>query len=115
MVDSINTFPLPDLTYLREMAVGDEAFFKEIINIFIEDAPIMLNAIKESAESGDHDQLRLITHKLIPQLTFVGILSAIPDVKEINKESKEMNDLTERIDRLTKLVNYSIENLKKMI
>lgn len=110
-----NNFSVPDLTYLREMSGGDESFIKEIIGLFIEDCPSMLKAIQESAAAGDHEKLRILTHKLVPQLTFVGILSVISDVKEINKESREMNssDLAEKIARLTEIVNLSIEYYKE--
>jgi len=110
-----NDFPLPDLSYLKKMANGDDIFLKEMIALFIEDYPVMLKAIKDSAEAGDHDQLMLLTHRLIPQLTFVGILSAIPDVTKINKDSREMDDLNERIAHLEEILSFSVEYLRKMI
>ena len=112
---SLNTIPLPDLSYLREMTGGDEVFIKEIITIFLDEVPNMLTTMRESAYSGDHDKLKFVTHKLITQLTYVGILSAISDVKIINKESREMTDLNERVDKVVNIVQYSIDNLKKMI
>lgn len=107
--------PIPDLTKLRDMTAGDEESFKEVISIFLEDVPQMLVAMKESADSGDHDRLKFVTHKLITQLSYVGIFSAIPDVKLINSGSTKMNDLPERIDRITDIVNYSIDYLKKIV
>ena len=93
--------PMPDLSYLKEMADGDETFVKEIM--------------KESAESGDHEQLKFATHKLITQLTSVGILTAVPDVKRVNTGSKEMPDLIETVNRILKIADVSIEYLKTMI
>jgi hypothetical protein len=115
MSNSLNTVPLPDLSYLREMTGGDEAFIKEIITIFLDEVPGMLVSMKENANSGNHDKLKFVTHKLITQLTYVGILSAISDVKIINKESKDLKDLNERVDKVINIVNNSIDNLKKMI
>ena len=110
-----NKIPLPDLTYLKEMADGDETFIREIIKIFLEEGPVMLRSMKETADSGDHDRLKLVTHKLITQLTSVGILTAVPDVKRINKGSRDMIDLNETVDRILKISNVSIEHLKTMI
>lgn len=110
-----NKIPLPDLSYLKEMADGDDAFIKEVITIFLDEGPKMLDSMKKSADSGDHEKLRFVTHKLITQLTYVGIITVIPDVKKINKESKEMPDLTERIDRIIKIANFSIEYLKTLV
>jgi len=110
-----NKIPLPDLTYLKDMADGDEAFIKEIIKIFLEEGPVTLQSMKDCADSGDHDRLKLVTHKLITQLTSVGILTAVPDVKRINKGSRDMVDLKETVDRILKIANVSIEHLKTMI
>ena len=107
--------PMPDLSYLKEMADGDETFVKEIIKIFLEEGPIMLRSMKESAESGDHEHLKFATHKLITQLTSVGILTAVPDVKRVNTGSKEMPDLIETVNRILKIADVSIEYLKTMI
>lgn len=110
-----NNIPLPDLTYLNKMADGDQSFVKEIVNIFLEACPPMLSSLKESAEKGDHENLRQISHKLITQLSSVGILSAINDVKRINKGSKDMPDLVETVDRIIKISNHGIHHLKTMV
>lgn len=106
---------LPDLTYLNEMAGGDELFVKEIINYFLNNSPALLKLMKESALSGDFEKLYFTVHKLLPQLTFVGIMAAIPDVQRIKNESKQMNDLLEVVDRVIKTINKGTEDLRKMI
>ena len=37
--DGIN-YPLPDLTYLNDIADNDEVFVKEIISLFLENCPV---------------------------------------------------------------------------
>ena len=94
---------------------GDETFVKEIIVYFLETCPGLLTIMKESYLSGDREKLRFTAHKLLPQLTFVGILSAIPDVERIERGAKLADDLTSLIDRAIITINYGIEDLKKMI
>src|SRR5512133_2067112 len=113
-VNSIKV-PLPDLAYLRMMADGDIDFIKSFVETFFEDGPKMLKMLKESAESGDHERLKTISHKLITQLSSVGILSVITDVKRINQGSRDMTDLKATVDRIIEITNISIEHLKKMI
>ena len=110
-----HNYPLPDLTYLKEMAGGDEVFVKEIITNFLENGPRLLSIMRESALSGDFEKLHFTVHKLLPQLTFVGIVAAIPDVEKIEDESKFLDDLSVVIERAIKIINYGIEDLKKMI
>lgn len=108
-------YPIPDLSYLRDMTDGDEESLKEVIAIFLDEAPRLMKLMKDSADSGDHDSLKFSTHKLITQLTYVGITSVIPDVKLINTGSFKMSDLKERVDRIIKVVEQSMIYLRTLI
>jgi len=108
-------YPPPDLTYLYELAQGDEAFIKEMLTYFVDKSPDLLNSIKECALTGDHVRLKFLAHALLPQLSIVGILTAIPDMEKIESESKLMNDLNVVIDRVTTTIKFGIEDLKKRI
>jgi len=106
---------VPDLTYLREMAEGDEVFFKEMINHFLENAPKSLLLLRDSALLKDYEKVRFVAHKLLPQLSFVGILSAVDDVKKIENENKLIDDLSVVIERVIIKINNGIEHLKKLV
>ena len=111
--DSI--YPLPDLTYLNEMAGGDEAFMKEIISLFLETAPALILLMKQSALEGDMEKLHFSAHKLLPQLTFVGILTAIPDIQLIESGSSSLEEILVCVEKAIAIINFSIEDLKRMI
>jgi HPt (histidine-containing phosphotransfer) domain-containing protein len=104
-----------ELMYLKEMADNDESFVKEIITHFLRNGPELLSSMRQSALAGDNLKLRFAAHKLLPQLSFVGILAAIPFVSKIEEESKTGNDLSDLTERAIKIINYGIEDLKKMI
>jgi len=108
-------YPPPDLTYLNELAQGDESFVKEMLTYFVEKSPDLLILMKEYALAGDHVRLKFLVHALLPQLSIVGILTAIPDMEKIESESKLMEDLNVVIDRAIRAIKYGIEDLKKKI
>jgi HPt (histidine-containing phosphotransfer) domain-containing protein len=110
-----NKIPLPDLSYLEDMTGGDKDSLKEIVAIFLDEGPRLMNLMKESAEAGDTAQLKFSTHKLITQLTYVGINSVVPDVKLINNGSIKQEDLAERIAYISRVVDFSIEYLRKFV
>jgi len=114
-LNGVVNYPLPDLTYLRDMAENDESFVNEIITHFLENGPESLSSMRQSALAGDNEKLRFTAHKLLPQLTFVGILAAIPLVSKIESESKNGQDLSDITERAIRIINYGIEDLKKMI
>ena len=97
------------------MADGDETFVKEMISHFLENAPGSLRSLQESALSGDHVKLRFVAHTLLPQLTFVGIVAAIPDIAKIETECNFGGNLSVSIERAIRIINYGMEDLKKMI
>lgn len=108
-------FTLPDLTYLKDMAAGDESFVVEIITYFVDSCPDTLQSMRECALSGDHEKIRFLVHTLLPQLTFVGILAAIPYLEKIESEIKLNDDFFVELERAIKIINHGIEDLKKMI
>jgi len=108
-------YPHPDLTYLNALAEGDEAFIKEMLTLFLDSAPALTDSMRESARQGDFEKLHFSAHQLLPQLTFVGILAAIPDVSKIENEGKHMTDLSVYMERAIKIINYGMEDLKKLL
>jgi hypothetical protein len=112
--DSQN-YSRPDLTYLTELANGDEIFIKEIITYFVENSSEILHSIAESALSGDYKKLRFEVHTLLPQLTFVGILEAIPYFEKIERLDKLNDSFFVELETAIKIINCGIRDLRKMI
>lgn len=110
-----NHIPIPDLQYIKQMIGDDTEVLKEVIIIFIEEMPTMLKNLREATESRDHNKIKEITHTLVTELSTLGVLSIIDDVKAINKTSREMKNLDETVDRIIKTVTFSMEYLKTLI
>ena len=110
-----NITPVPDISYLKEMVGDDKETIKEIILLFLEQAPQRMKSLKESARSGDHTKLKTESHSLITELTTVGILSVVNDLKRINTASKDMDDLNETVDKIIKAINDGMQGLKTLI
>lgn len=110
-----NNIPVPDISYLKEMVGDDKETIKEIILLFLEQAPVRMRDLKESADSVDHAKLKTLSHSLITELTAVGILSVVNDLKRINTASKDMEDLNETVDRIIIAVNQGMDGLKTLI
>lgn len=110
-----NNTPLPDISYLKEMVGDDKEIIKEIILLFIERAPLRTKELRESARAGDHNKLKTVSHSLITELTTVGILSVVNDLKRINTASKDMENLKETVDRIITAINEGVQGLRKLI
>ncbi len=107
--------PTPDLSFLKEMLGDDKETLKEILLIFLEEGPILLSQLERAGQEKDHDSLNKITHKMITELTTVGVTSVVYDLKRINKGSRDIIDLDKVIERIVKVVNDSFEYYKTIV
>lgn len=115
MSQSLNKrYPDPDFSLLNEMAEGDHDFFLEILSLFLENAPVLVKSIKESSVSGDFNTLRFSSHKILSDLHIVGLNYTINAVEQIEKEAAMGRVDTELVDRAVQMINYGIEDLKKI-
>ena len=108
-------YPLPDLSLLQGLAEGDDDFIKEIITLFLKHGPIILASIEEAAAAADYNTLRLNAHKLLSDLSILGITSAIKDVEIIEKQAAQKIISTQKIKSVTEAISLGIEDLKQMI
>jgi PAS domain S-box-containing protein len=69
------------LSSLLEM--GDAAFYVEIIDLFLQDAPEQLAAIRQGFEAGDADAVRLAAHALKSAAGNLGAQSVMQSANEL--------------------------------
>lgn len=105
----------PDLRYLNEISGGNEEFMKQIIEIFLEDTPQMLENIKNGLSNGDLDKVKFFSHKLVSQLPMVGINDAVEDARTIDKECHTLTDLPQRVNRMVDIIEHGMVQLKKLL
>lgn len=82
-----------DLTYLKEIAEGNNDFIKKMIQAYLSQTPGMLADMSKSIEGKKWQDLRGVAHKMKPSLDFVGIHSIKQTVKDIEKYSNEESHL----------------------
>jgi HPt (histidine-containing phosphotransfer) domain-containing protein len=81
----------PDLTYLNELAGGDEAFRKEMLEIFLAEVPPALEKIPSLLEAEAWQELFATVHNLRSKLRILGL--------------KDLNDLANQIEQDCKTGN----------
>jgi len=61
-----------NLSYLYELSGGDHDFVAEIIEMFLQDAPDLINQSNEHIQKEDYHQLRVTVHKLKSSVKVLG-------------------------------------------
>ena len=62
-----------DLTYLHKITKSDSKIMMEMINLYLNQTPTLINEIKESMLNSDWNQMKASAHKIIPSFTIMGI------------------------------------------
>lgn len=107
-----------DLTYLRGIANGSDAFIIQMLGIFIEQTPQTLVHMEKALKNKDWKSLRLIVHKMKPSIMFTGLGEIINDVPLLEKyaaEESHLDDIPALIDKIKKACNEAMVELKEEV
>lgn len=64
-----------DLSYLRQHTKSNPALMSEMIGIYLEQTPLLINAMKEGLTNMDWHLLHAAAHKLKPSFRIIGMPS----------------------------------------
>jgi len=79
---------LYDLSYLRAISRGNEVFVEKMVNMFIEQTPVLMVEMSEKYQQGDFIAMGAIAHKVKPSIDNMGIVSLKETIREIEKIGK---------------------------
>ena len=106
-----------DLSYLKDMAEGDERLIIEMITIFEEQSLDYSNRMRLYYVQGNWKDLALLAHKAKPSAAVVGLSELAEELKELEILSCELKDpvrslkIIEKYDRECK---KAAQQLRKM-
>lgn len=105
-----------DLSYLVEHADGDLEFLKDMIQIFLNDTPKILEELKISIDEGDFEKIKFNSHSMKGGFLTLGITEAGELIREIEILADQKNNLDLIINhysKIEKLFNSSKPLLEK--
>lgn len=114
----MGTQQITDLSYLHEIAMGDNAIVVETTETFISDTPDAVKTLQEHFVNRDWDKLSRQAHKMKPGLKYMGMERASELILEIERqaESEEIaEDLGDMINELESLALKSLDELSAKI
>jgi HPt (histidine-containing phosphotransfer) domain-containing protein len=107
------------LDYLKEIGSGSDDFIRSIIEMYIEDAPKSLRAIKKSLEEKNYQTIKLYAHKLKSSsrtlhAESLAVIAADIEVAALNNNDAEIasliNKLEQPLQELTKALLAHLAN-----
>jgi PAS domain S-box-containing protein len=102
----IKTVKCTNLDYLKKLTKSNSKLMNEMIELYLEQTPSLIDVIKQSFENKDSELIYAAIHKMIPSFSIMGIGKEIEELAiNIQKISKNKEDLTLMKDLILKLEN----------
>lgn len=92
--------PCIDLTYLNERTKSNPSLMMQMISLYIEQTPPLLNTMKESLHTKNWKMLHSAVHKIIPSFSIVGIPKNFHQMAVKIQEYAHLQEMTEEISTL---------------
>lgn len=100
--------PRIDLTYLKQIADGNDAFIIEMLEMFLNKTPQALEEMNTYFKEQNWQELRQIAHRIKPSFTYIGLPDIQKTLSEIERmtietpeEPQIVNDLLVRVDQVS--------------
>ncbi len=108
-IENIKTNDLKciDLAYLTHRTKSDSKLMIEMISLYLEQTPPLIQAMKKSLQDKNWDMLYDATHKIIPSFSIMGIS---PDFELIAKQIQQFARTQQHADGIPDLV-LQLENV----
>jgi len=106
---------LYDLSMVRSVSGGDEAFIKKMVQLFIETVPPGLKDLNEACSKGEWQRVGKVAHKLKSTIDSMGITVVKDDIRLIENNGKHEIDtagLASLSDKVSAVIYDCIAQLK---
>ncbi len=102
---------LTDIEYLREVCHNDSVFMKEMIEVFVNTMPDILEEMERSIEDSEWNKLSKAAHKSKPSFTFMGL----KDTTNLAKKIEEMGREGTEVDKIPLVFKEFSDQTQKAI
>ncbi len=106
-----------DLNSLYELTGGDEELLKEMLDLFLDQTPDLMEKVVTHYKNGELNRVKEFSHTLKPTFTYVGMDKATELAGQIELTAGEDNPDTEKLGQLVKELNLiceqALEKVKK--
>ncbi|TAJ48799.1 MAG: response regulator [Chitinophagaceae bacterium] len=108
-----------NLMYLSKRTKSDPALMMEMISLYLEQTPPLINVMKTSLETKDWDGLHAAVHKMIPSFSIMGISAEFEQiaihVKEFAARQEPLETISNMVTQLENVCNQACAELTEVL
>ena len=104
------------LDKINEMAAGDEDFVHSVINVFLEEVPVDLEALEAAIQEKDFENVYKLAHKIKPNVDLLGMeqtRATALEIETLGKSAENSAEIESKFPLLKKDVLQVISELRK--
>ncbi|MDA3892123.1 MAG: response regulator [Salinivirgaceae bacterium] len=111
-------FKYVDLSYIESIGDNDGKFQNELIQIFRNQIPILIQQMTDSLNESNYDELGAIAHKAKSSVAMLGIKELRNDMETLEHDAKNLEnvasfpEIIKRFSSISKIVLNEIKDLK---
>lgn len=116
VIDNTNKLPLYDLSSLKMLSKGNNAFVEKMITLFLDIAPKTVSEINEALANNEVEKVNKLAHRLKPSIDNLSIFSLkelIRKIEAFNASATSFNNLKTMVDDLNLKMDEVVYALKK--
>ncbi len=106
-----------DLNYLMKRTKSNPVLMMEMISLYLEQTPPLINAMKKSMHEKDWDTVYLAVHKMIPSFSIMGISTDFENIakkiQEYASTQKQTHEIHELVISLEKVCGQACSELEE--
>jgi hypothetical protein len=109
---------LYDLTMIRSVSGGDEAFIKKMILLFIETVPQNVKELVDATTTKNWEQVAKMAHKLKSTIDSMGIRSLHSQIRSVEQKAKSGDhpeQMPEMVKEVESVVSVCIAQLRAVV
>ncbi|WP_184549243.1 PAS domain S-box protein [Mucilaginibacter sp. FT3.2] len=106
---------LYDLSSLRSISGGNEAFVEKLVNIFCEQTPPLIREMTDAFYLSDYEKMGAIAHKIKPSidnLNIVDLKEPIRYIENMGRQPSMDTDMTDILNEAERVISKVVEMMK---
>ena len=107
-----------DLSQVKLFLGDDRQQLGNMINIFVSETPVMIQALNENMDSKNLEEVRFYAHKLkssIDRFQINGLQQDIRVLEELAREKSDVSTIQQYVSDITNTLEVVIEEIQKEV
>ena len=106
-----------DLTYLKEISKGDQAFIQDMLDIFLNENPDEVHRLEKAIAEKDYSRIKSISHHMKSTIPFIGldkhITTELVQIEDLALRQRGTDEISKLFVKVKEVILKAVNELQK--